>query len=234
MKARLYVAGVLAAVALVLVLAVVVLQFGISQPSPPSLRDHPRDEIPGSILHFDLGGCIVDAAASGRGVERVICPLAGAGYADTVTWIDEQTLAYAVTESSAGQSTWHWVQVDLVTKRETTLSSLTGQPTRAADPLSVRGERVSLDPDGYLYRDSGGDRVRIYELPSNQGAGQFEFATWSPDGEWFLLRYYPKDELWIIRRDGSVAGTLASDVRGGASWIVPGVGILPRVDPSLQ
>ncbi len=232
-KARLYVAGVLAGLAAVLVLAIVVLEFGISHPSPPSLRDHPRDEIPGSILYVDNRGCVVDAAASGRHADRVTCSLAGGGFANLVTWVDEQTFAYSFIKPGLTQPAWQWVRVDLATKRETMVPGSTSQPSVGADPLSGRGEQISVDPDGYLYRaSSSGDRVRIYKLPAGDGAsgGQFAFVTWSPDSNWFLLRYYPKGELWIISRDGLIAGTLASNVRGGGSWIIPGAGILPTLD----
>jgi len=237
-RTRLYVAGVLAGVAAVLVLAFVVLQFGISNPSPPSLGSNPHDEIPGSILYFDNSGCVVDALASGRSASRVYCPLAGAGYSDTVTWVDEKTFAYVVTAPLMKQPGWQWVKVDLATKRETTVTAAASPPAAPGDLqmgalTSVRGEQISFDPDGYLYRVSGGDRVRIYKLPGGNGSGA-AFATWSPDGEWFVLRYYPKNELWIIRRDGLAAGTLASNVRGGASWIIPGTGIWPPVDAALQ
>jgi len=238
MKARLYVAGVMAGLAVVLVLVFAVFEFGISHPSPPSLRDNPRDEIPGSVLYLDDRGCVVDASASGRRADEITCPLASTGYIDTVTWVDEKTFAYAVMAPMAKLPTWQWIRVDLATKRETTVPGSTTQPTPLpADPVSPRGERISFDPDGYLYRTSStGDRVRVYKLPASDGAngGQFAFVTWSPDGDWFLLRYHPKSELWIISRDGSVAGTLASDVRGGGSWMIPGVGILPTVDPSLK
>ncbi len=234
MRGRLYVAGVLAGVTAVLVLAIVVLEFGISHPSPPSLRDTPRDQIPGSILYLDDRGCVVAAAASGRKADQISCPLASTGYMDTVIWIDDRTFAYAVMEPMAKQPTWQWIRVDLATKLETTWPATVTQPTPSAlDPVSPRNERISFDPDGYLYRtSSGGDRVRIYKLPAGDGAsgGQFAFVTWSPDSNWFLLRYYPKGELWIISRDGSIAGTLASNVRGGGSWLIPGVGILPTLD----
>lgn len=235
MRTRLYVAGVLAGVAVVLVLAFVVLEFGISHPSPPSLRDHPHDEIPGSILYFDNTGCVVDAAASGRSANRVYCPPAATGYSDTLTWIDEKTFAYAVMEPMAKLPAGQWIKVDIATKRETPGTAMASPQMQVVNMSSVRGEQISFDPDGYLYRVSGGDRIRIYKLPSgNGGGGQVGFMTWSPDGDWFLLRYYPKSELWIVSRDGSVAGTLASNVRGGGSWLIPGVGILPPVDPSLQ
>lgn len=233
-KTRLYVAGVLAGVAAILVLAFVVLEFGISHPSPPSLSDHPHDEIPGSILYFDNTGCVVNALASGRSTTQVYCPTAQPGFADALTWVDEKTLAYAVVAPGPAQPAWRWIRVDIATKRETDTTALTASPIQKTNPVSGRGESISFDPDGYLYLDNGRERVRAYKLPGGRNGGQYTFASWSPDGEWFILRYYPKNELWIIRRDGAVAGTLASNVMGGASWLIPGKGISPPVDPSLQ
>ena len=46
MKARLYVASVLAGLALLVIMVVVVLNYGRHDPSPPSLRDHPNPAIP--------------------------------------------------------------------------------------------------------------------------------------------------------------------------------------------
>jgi hypothetical protein len=57
-----------------------------------------------------------------------------------------------------------------------------------------------------------------------------EFLTWSPDGEWVLVAYRAKDELWVIRRDGSLAGTLTGNASADpsvVSWWIDGKGALP-------
>ena len=46
MRQRAYVAGILGGVAALLVLVVVVLQFGRYDPSPPSLQENPNPAIP--------------------------------------------------------------------------------------------------------------------------------------------------------------------------------------------
>mgnify|MGYP003379564532 CR=1 FL=1 len=53
MKTRLYVAAVLGGLALLIAVALVVFAFGRHNPSPPSLQDNPRPEIPGQILYLD-------------------------------------------------------------------------------------------------------------------------------------------------------------------------------------
>ena len=99
----------------------------------------------------------------------------------------------------------------------------------APDQLSPRGERIDYDRDGSIYRVSDGERAKIVDFDSRNHERP-SLVTWSPDGEWLLLRY--KDELWIVKRDGSVRGTLAKTRPWPqeASWWIDGHGYLPRLD----
>jgi hypothetical protein len=226
MKDRLYVVAVFAAVAVMAVVVVVVLRLGQKDPSPPSLRDHPRPEIAGTIVYVDDDGCIQKLAASGQGPrEKVTCP----GQPQVVTWVDAGTIAFA------GPGTTRWILVDLATKKETS-----GAPFDQSKPppfprenvVSPRGEQVSIGSDGSVFR-SNGERVKIFTF-DGPGDTQPMFATWSPDGEWVLLRYFRENELWIVRRDGSVAGTLTGGATGSASWWIDGAGYLPKVDATIR
>ena len=53
---RAYAAAVLASVLGLIVLVVLVFQFGQRHPSPPELQDHPNEAIPGTIVYFDTDG----------------------------------------------------------------------------------------------------------------------------------------------------------------------------------
>ncbi len=228
MRDRLYVALVFAAVAAMVVVVVVVLRLGQRDPSPPSLRDHPRPEIPGAIVYVDEDGCIRNVAASGEGPrENVACP----GHVELVTWVDAGTVAYV----SFGPGTARWILVDLATKRETSGAAYdqakTG-PFSLEDPVSPRGERISIAGDGSVFR-SDGERIKIFTFdgPDNERPA---FGTWSPDGEWVLLRYYRENEIWIVRRDGSIAGTLTGSAVGPVSWWIDGAGALPKVAGAIR
>ncbi|MGD9889774.1 MAG: hypothetical protein AB7R89_14530 [Dehalococcoidia bacterium] len=219
MTARLAVAGVIAGVAAVLVLVVVVVIAGRFDPSPPSLQRHSVPAIPGEILYVDTDGCIVRARASGESRERVTCvtdePAA-------VAWVDADTIGFL-----AGRPGQTWTELDLKTGEER-LTALypQHQPPNAE---SVRGEGIDIDDDGSVYRVNGDERTRIFDFDGPEHRRP-QFVTWSPDGDWILLRY--EEELWIVSRDGSIRGTLASTrpFPYEGSWWIDGHGSLPRLD----
>ena len=218
MRSRLYVAAIFAGVAAVAVLVVVVFVAGRFDPSPPSLVDRPVPSIPGEILYVDDDGCIVRARASGERRERVKC----IGDAlSIVAWVDADTIGYAVGRPDQG-----WVELDLATGEERTVDAFArpGPP----DPVSPRGERVEITDDGSVYRLTGGERTKIFDFDGPEHRRPW-LVTWSPDGEWVLLRY--NDELWIVSRDGSVKGTLAQTRPwpSEGSWWIDGHGYRPSV-----
>jgi hypothetical protein len=217
-RPRLYTAAIFAGVAAVLVLAVVVFVAGRFDPSPPSLRDHPVAGIPGEILYVDGDGCIVRAQASGERRERVTC----VGEAlSLVSWVDADTIGYAV--ARPGPS---WIELDLATGEERT-SDAFARP-EPPGPVSPLGERIDIADDGSVYRLSGGERTKIFDFDGPKHQRPW-LVTWSPDGEWVLLRY--KDELWIVSRDGTIQGTLATTRPWPqeASWWIDGHGYRPAV-----
>jgi hypothetical protein len=218
MRTRLTVAAVFAGVAVVLVLVVVVVLAGRFDPSPPSLTRHPVPAIPGEIVYVDEDGCIIRARASGESRERVTCVGHGVG---AVSWIDADTIGYAIYRP--GQT---WTELDLRTGQETVTNAV--PRPQPPDFTSVKGERVDFDSEGSLYRINGTERTKILDFDGPEYQRPY-LVTWSPDGDWLLLRY--KDELWIISRDGSVQGTLAKTRSwgNGTSWWIDGHGALPRV-----
>lgn len=213
------VAAIFAAVAATAVLAALLLGPGRYDPSPPSLQGQPRAEIPGEVLYVDGDGCIVRAAASGATRTPVLC---GGPYPSSVSWVNADTIGYA----NYGGPGIAWTEIDLRTGRQTTSDRL---PQRGPpDPVSVRGERAEVDDQGSVYVLAGGERRKVFNFDGSSRLRP-SFLTWSPDGDWLLLQY--RDQLWIVRRDGSVAGTLAKT--GGnpyeSSWRIEGAGFLPKL-----
>ncbi len=219
MRTRLYVASVVGGVAAVLVTAFLVFKIGQVDPSPPSLKDNPHDEITGAILYVGTDDCVYRAQASGRTTERIICPSIG-DYINGVSWQDAGKFSYFTYDSAGEQE----VEVDIASRKETQLPPrpLSKPPLSFPySPVSARGERISIDPEGDVYRVDGG-RERIFDFKGVEG-DRPEVLTWSPDGEWVALFHYRSEQIWIVRRDGTVAGTLANSARPSISWWIDGL-----------
>jgi len=218
-RARLTVAGIIAGVVAVIVLVVIVVIAGRFDPSPPSLQSRPVPAIPGEILYVDKDGCIIRARASGESRERVTCVTDGPA---AIGWVDGDTIGFV-----AGRPGQTWTEVDLQTGDERVADLYPRRQPPTFD--SVRGEGIEIDGDGSVYRVNGRERTRIFDFDGPQHHRP-QFVTWSPDGDWILLRY--EEELWIISRDGSVQGTLASTrpFPYEGSWWIDGHGSLPRID----
>lgn len=227
MKDRLLVAGVLGAIALLAILAVVVFRYGRHDPSPDSLEDTPNAAIPGRVVFVDSDRCVVLAEASGASREELYC----GGQISWVSWVDEHTVAFS--EYGKGVPTGR-TEIDIATRETRETSNALQFKTEVRE--SVNGEIAIVDYSGEVYVSAGGSRTQIadFDVPENHGP---TFVTWSPDGEWLLLQYSgPKSdgsELWVLRRDGSVSGTLATGVQGWGpqtvSWWIDGKGYLPEL-----
>jgi hypothetical protein len=230
MSQRLAIAATLAGLLVIVALVVVILGPGRYDPSPPSLRDDPQPAIPGRILFAGRDNCLHVAEASGAADEEVYC----AGDIAFLTWTGTQTIAWA----EYGPREVHWTTLDLTT-RETRDGGTATFPSGVPYDTSVNGEQVTVDHEtGDVYVVGNGERRRIFAFDGPDNRQPFP-VSWSPDGEWVILSYYGRgfddQELWIVSRDGSIAGTLAGDVRGGAitvSWWIDGVGYSPEV-PTL-
>lgn len=229
MRSRLYVVGVLGGLALLAVTVVVVFAFGRYDPSPPSLKDNPRPEIPGEILYVDEDMCFRVAAASGEREERLGC-LTQEQFFTGLYWIDDET-AGVILHGPAGATLY---EVDLRTAQ----FSQTGRSVNANDeksaPLNLccgasapDGTYGVFEERGELILVKDGVRTEVADLEVARFR-QPQVRGWSPDSQWLLVQYFPRDyddgiELWIVSSDGSVRGTLAKDVSpgpgsGAASW----------------
>jgi hypothetical protein len=223
-KTRLYVAAVFAAIIGAALLAILVINFGGDDPSPPSLLDNPRPEIPGAIVFIDKKGCISTVDASGEDLRQVACPV-GQGIQE-VTWVTAGQVAYR----SYGRNAGEWLSIDLATGKESVLGP--GSDAYGNIPVvSSKGEVLIVDRSGDIYVEKDAVTTRIFDFEGDADEGLPDFVTWSPDGEWVVLSYWRDNEVWIIRRDGTIAGSLDGPASGGVyanfSWIIPGVGIAP-------
>ncbi len=227
LRTRLWAAAIVGGVAAIVVLVVLVFEFGRYHPSPPSLVEHPNLAIPGEILYIDRQGCITRAAASGATRTQVYCPGFGVS---AITWIDGKTIAFT---EPKGFDSPAWTKYDLET-RQTAGTGISAHPT-GPSPVSPKGERVVVDSDGDVVISSGGTQTTIahFDVPEYRVP---MLATWSPDGEWFLLTYWSQrrdaQELWVVSRDGTTKGTLADGQAMGpfsVSWWIDGIGYLPEV-----
>lgn len=233
MRTRLYVAGVLAGLGALVVLAVVVLRVGRIDPSPPSLAANPNNAIPGEIVYLDQSDCIVRAAASGAWREQVYC-LSLSQYASRpdVTRVDKDTVAYF----HWNDPTYELVEINLTTKavRHTVANAAPQGDYGLSGVESPSGDVIAQDNERGIFVVSGGVRTKVAEFETPEYRSP-HLETWSPDGKWFILSY-PADEsqstaeLWILSRDGKVKGTLVGDAGYSMiSWWIDGLGVWPKV-----
>lgn len=225
MKDRLIVAGAIAGAAAVGALIIVVLRFGIEDPSPPSLRDAPVAEIPGQLVYASDQNCLTTIAASGEGVAQEFCSPLLQRYGD-LAWLDETTVILTNGDSATAY--------DLETQ------AVVPAPNGAGgfferDGRAPSGDVATVDEKGRLRVFDGSTEVEITHFDT--GGWRMRVILWSPDSEWILVSYGPprqdRMELWIVSRDGRIAGTIADDVWGFAqvSWRIEGVGISPELTP---
>ena len=94
------------------------------------------------------------------------------------------------------------------------------------------GTYACIDEDGGLVIADGDVSMGVatFDLPESHVP---QVRAWSPDSQWVVLQYQPQRgnsgaEFWIIKRDGSVRGTLATNTGyGGIAWRIEGVGTYP-------
>lgn len=228
LRDRMVAASVLAALAALAVVVVLVFAFGRHDPSPPSLSKHPNAAIPGELVFVDNDGCIVRAAASGATREQAYCLPSNVG--GPIGWIDDHTVGIVIYDQRG--AVLHELDLKTKTERDTGRIVSPGKVPIDAGGVSVNGESVSVDRDGAVFVVKAGERAKVADFDVAEYGGP-QFTTWSPDGEWMVLQYFPRhgdggSELWILSRDGKTAGTIATNARGqGVSWRIDGVGITP-------
>ncbi len=225
MKARLYVAAVIAGLALLVITVVIVANYGRHDPSPPSLEDNPNPAIPGSIIYLDEDQCLIRAAASGAGSQEVYC-LSRNEYISNLYYVDQTTILLAIPDSRGVVLR----ELDTATRTVRDLG-LQVTPSKPIDTglVSPSGEEAFGEGDGSIVLLKDGSRTTIAEFDTRDFGGPTP-VTWSPDGQWLLLRYWPRThpELWIISRDGTVRGTLTKHSSGSpAAWLIEGAGSYP-------
>jgi len=224
MRTRLYVAGILGGLAVLVVAVVVVFAFGRHDPSPPRLSEEPRPEIPGEILFVDNEYCFVRMAASGETRSKLACmPQYFGGQA--LYWIDDNT-AGVVQYEQRGQVLWH---VDLRTGVMTDTGIVLASNEKPPQPGIYGGAYAPdetygyVDEKGDLYILVAGERTKVANFDTHDYQ-QPRVTLWSPDSQWMVLQYYPprssgSTELWIVSRDGATQGTLATTSSpSSAAW----------------
>lgn len=219
--------GALAAVIVVVQLT------GQRDPSPASLADNPRREIPGELLYEDAEGCILRIPASGGTGERVYCGQpAGLTGPTSFAWLDANTVAFFTSQPLSNPA--KVVEFNLETKEETvtqrTVNLIAG--AGAIEPLSAKGDRAAISANVLVVtRDGNRQVVATLDLEGYSARP----ILWSPDGEWIVVmaneqREYENMELWIFSKDGTVSGTLVGGLtRGVLSWRIDGIGVSPVV-----
>lgn len=233
MKSRLYVAAVLAGLAALVITVIVVLNFGRHDPSPPSLKDNPNSAIPGSIIYLDEDECINRVAASGGAPEELYC-LSRNEFVSSLYYVDESTILFTTSNAQG----FRLSELDVEARTVRDLGALPA-PTKPIDLglVSPTGEEVYGEYDGRIVLLKDGVRTTIAEFDTRNFGGPTP-VTWSPDGQWILLRYWGRSsppELWIISRDGQTRGTLTDDASGmPASWLIEGVGTYPPIPEDYQ
>lgn len=232
MRTRLYVAAVIAGLALLVITVVVVANYGRHDPSPPSLRDDPNPAIPGSIIYLNEEQCIIRAAASGTTSEEVYC-LSRNDYPAEIYFVDDTTILFTRYDSRG--PVLFELDTETRTIRDLGLQSPATKPIETG-LVSPSGEEVFAEYDGRIVILKGGTRTTIAEFDTREYGGPSP-VTWSPDGQWILLRYWARThpELWIVSRDGTTRATLTKDASGSsASWLIPGVGTYPPIPENYQ
>ena len=242
MRARLTFAGVLFGLAAIVVVPLLIFQFGRHDPSPPSLTKDPNPAIPGEILYFDEDGCVVRARASGEDTRVATCDLSTTP-ASFVTWLGADTIAVGQSAFGKPGPTEGGFEVRTLNLRTgekgTGKAAIDGQFAPFGSSVgqeSVHGERVSLGQNGEVTLLAGTSKTQIADFDVAEYRSP-QFLTWSPDGEWMVLVYYDDEsqDLWVLSRDGKTAGTIARGLRQPiVSWYIDGHGAAPKVEIELD
>ena len=216
----------LAALVLVFVVVLLVRDDGDngSGDSTSGGNDAPPPEIPGEVLYQSGTNCLT-RIRSGRSQE-VCWP--SIDIAGPLTWLDVNEVA---TIAAGGKPT----AIDLVTGSERATDQVAGTAVHQQFPsVSPNLETVTVDDDGRVFIARGGPPSQVYHFDTDAFVPP-EPIGWSPDSEWILFSFVPgagQRELWVLKKDGSVAAVLADDLKSPfAAWRMDGVGVFPALVP---
>lgn len=234
MRARIFVAAVLAGLAALVVTVLLVINYGRHDPSPPSLRDHPNPAIPGRIIYLDEDQCIIRTDASGAGPEEELYCLSTNEYIAGLYYVDPGRILF----TRADYPNPRLFELDVEARAVRDLGALPppAKPENTGT-VSPSGEEVFAESDGSIVLLKDGTRTTIADFDTRDYGGPSP-VTWSPDGAWILLRYWGRSnetELWIVSKDGHVRGTLTEHASGSpVSWLIDGTGTYPPLPEGYQ
>jgi hypothetical protein len=224
----------LAAAGTALAIAGVVWAFGVAPlPDYPSLATRPDPSIPGRVAF--LAGqfprtCLYVGPAGGGDRRRLRCVDPGKDGADwllgaPIGWTREGRIVLQV----IGESSLRALVLDPANGRVLERISAGGPIVRSAMEPGVDG------PGGarlLVQRSHGAATLGIAppdgsprEVARVSGPPGYAFreATWSPDGEWVLVRDSNQNLLVVRAREGAAPRLLAEQVWGPFAWHIPGV-----------
>lgn len=234
MKQRAYVAGILGGLAALVVLAIVIVQFGRYDPTPPSLEKHPIAAIPGELVWWDKEGCIMLGAASGANRRELHCPPIDHYGASNLQRVDANSVQYYEYSGAPGpQVVTVFLDSGQVTR---TPSSGISKPLDGYNGVAPDGTSAFSRDDGSIWVTEAGQsqhQIADFDVAKYHAP---RIASWSPDSQWMVLIYerprdnYDQSEIWILSRDGKTSGSLTEHARGynGVSWWIEGLGAWPK------
>ena len=230
--------ALISAVASVVVVGLVVglvLLFAL-RPAPgyPSLSDQPDPSITGTIAFARWerdGMCISTLPAGGGGEEfEVICDQ-NIGFGEFTTgWTPDGLLI--VEEFRPSGELFRLVDPatgDTVERVPFEMTSVTREPlpidrfSATFDGLTVEVDGTRGDPHLIIFGKDKTERIVL----SEEGPGDYwyDWATWSPDGNWILLND-SEDRLIIVSPTGDPNPRILTDdidTWMGASWFIEGI-----------
>ena len=91
------------------------------------------------------------------------------------------------------------------------------------------GDVASMGDGGRVFLYSGGRRTEIADFDPR--GGWLQPLLWSPDSQWLALVYTNGDraEIWLLARDGSTRGTIATRTAWSPAiaWWIDGLAPTP-------
>jgi hypothetical protein len=216
--------GLTVAAGILVVVAVVVAMFGIvAYPDTPLVLDQPDPVLPGRLAYLtwdDGEGCLHVVDGRGNDDELTCGELGG----ELIRWTDT---GYVAVRSWSPSGAEEWI-VDPVTGEVVDVVPVerNGDRPEVPDPFQPWAETA----DGRVaevssragdvrvtVRDGAGPRATVWEA-TGPSTYRLEGVSWSPDGDWLLVRD-SRGSLLVLGADGDPSPrTWAEDADGGYAW----------------